>query len=162
MRRISYWAMSTLTLLVLLFSYHTSRSSTLVATAENQPATTTSASVLPPQPSTGSASAGGSDSGASAGSSTSSQTVAGTAVMTRYGPVQVQITIENGKITAADTLQAPMESGHDRMINSQAVPIYNGEVVSTQSAQIDMVSGATVTYSGYVESLQAAIDQAHL
>ena len=82
--------------------------------------------------------------------------------MTRYGPVQVQITVENGKITAAETLQVPMESRHDQMINSQAVPVYNSEVVTAQSAQIDMVSGATVTFNGYVGSLQAALDQAHL
>ncbi len=159
MRRISYWAMSTLTLLVLLFSYHTSRSSSLVGTAEVRTATTTSASSGGSGRSSGASSGSGSS---NSGASTSAQTVAGTAVMTRYGPVQVQITIESGKITAAETLQVPMESGHDRMINAQAVPTYNGEVVSAQSAQIDMVSGATVTYNGYVESLQAAIDQAHL
>ena len=149
MRRITYWAMSTLTALVLLFSYHTSTSSTPVATAEVRSATTSDVS---------------SDSGASSdtGSASSSETYAGDEVMTRFGAVQVQITVSDGAITAADVLQVPMSDRHDQMINSRAVPIYNSETVDAQSADIDMVSGATVTYEGYVQSLQSAIDQANL
>jgi uncharacterized protein with FMN-binding domain len=82
--------------------------------------------------------------------------------MTRYGNVQVQITVQGGKITAVDVLQVPMQDRHDEMINSMAVPVYNQETVSAQSAQIDVVSGATYTWQGYTQSLQSAIDQAHL
>jgi uncharacterized protein with FMN-binding domain len=82
--------------------------------------------------------------------------------MTRYGPVQVQITVANGRITAADVLQVPFTDRHDQMINSQAVPVYNSEAVAAQSAQIDVVSGATVTWEGYTQSLQSAIDAAHI
>ena len=42
------------------------------------------------------------------------------------------------------------------------MPVYNGEVVEVQSAQIDVMSGATVTWEGYTQSLQSALDQAHL
>ena len=148
MRRIVLWAMSTVTVLVLLFSYRTSTSSTVagapltavssqVATAPSKRSTTT-------------------------GATTTAQTFDGDSVMTRYGPVQVRITVEGGTVTTAQTLQVPMEDRHDQEINSQAVPIYNGEVVDTQSAQIDVVSGATVTWDGYTRSLQSALDQAHL
>jgi uncharacterized protein with FMN-binding domain len=82
--------------------------------------------------------------------------------MTPYGVVQVQITVEGGRITAADAIQVPMADRHDQMINSQAVPIYNSETVDAQSATIDAVSGATVTWEGYTSSLQSAIDQANL
>jgi uncharacterized protein with FMN-binding domain len=82
--------------------------------------------------------------------------------MTRYGNVQVQITVKDGKITAADVLQVPMNDRRDQMINSSAVPLYNQEAVSAQSAQIDVVSGATYTWDGYTQSLQSAIDQANL
>jgi len=82
--------------------------------------------------------------------------------MTRYGNVQVQITVTSGKITAAEVLQVPWNDRHDQMINSAAVPVYNQEAVSAQSAQIDVVSGATYTWDGYTQSLQSAIDQAHL
>jgi uncharacterized protein with FMN-binding domain len=76
--------------------------------------------------------------------------------------VQVQITVENGKITAAQPTQVPNDNFRDQEINSYAVPILNQEVVQAQSAQIDAVSGATVTSDGYVQSLQSAVDQAHL
>jgi uncharacterized protein with FMN-binding domain len=83
-------------------------------------------------------------------------------VQTRWGPVQVQITVDNGKITAADVLQVPLDNPRDQMINSYAVPVLNSEAVQGQSASIDMVSGATVTSQGYLQSLQSAIDKAHL
>lgn len=173
MRRIVTWAMSTLTVIVLLFSYHTSRSS-VVATAETRPATTTAQSAPNTTTDSASGSSGGSggtdgtssssSSSGSSGSSSSSaaKTYAGDAIDTRYGPVQVQITVSRGKISAVDVLQVPMSDRHDQMINSQAVPIYNDEAVQTQSANIDVVSGATFTWEGYTQSLQSAIDKANL
>ena len=157
MRRIVLWGMSTLTMVVLLFSYSTSRSS--------QPLAAGTAVV---RSTTGTGGSTGGDSSSSGGSSSSSsstsasQTYAGDAVMTRYGAVQVQITVEGGQVTAAEVLQVPWSDRHDQMINSRAVPVYNAEVVDAQSADIDVVSGATVTWQGYVGSLQSALDQAHL
>lgn len=89
-------------------------------------------------------------------------TFAGAAVDTAYGPVQVQIMVTGGRITAARVLQVPQESGRDVRINSGAVPVLDQEAVQAQSAQIDSVSGATYTSDGYVRSLQSAIDAAHL
>lgn len=165
MRRIALWTMSTLTMLVLLFSYHTSLSSTVAVTAP--PASL--ALVAPP---VGAAVAAGADPPTGRGpapgtpapkpTAAAPRTFNGQAVRTEYGNVQVQITVANGKITAARALQAPMEDRHDQEINSRAVPIYNGEVVAVQSAKIDAVSGATVTWGGYTQSLQSALDQAHL
>ena len=76
--------------------------------------------------------------------------------------MQVQITVEGGKVTAADVLQVPMANHHDQQINSYAVPILNAEVVDAQNADIDMVSGATDTSEGYLSSLQSALDKAGL
>jgi uncharacterized protein with FMN-binding domain len=180
MRRIAAWAMSTLTVLVLLFSYSTSRSSQVVAsTAETRSASSSGSSVTSEQteqededadddsssdPTAESGSASGSTSGSASGSqsSSASQTYAGDEVMTRFGVVQVQITVENGKITTSEVLQVPWSDRRDQMINSRAVPVYNEEAVAAQSADIDVVSGATVTWEGYTESLQSAIDQANL
>jgi uncharacterized protein with FMN-binding domain len=176
MRRIVTWAMSTLTVIVLLLSYHTSRSS-VVATAETRPVTTSAQTAPSTTTDQGSGSSGdaggaeGADDAAGSGDTTSDSsgssvsaatTYAGDAVDTRFGPVQVQITVADGTITAVDVLQVPMEDRHDQMINSRAVPIYNEEAVQAQSADIDVVSGATVTWEGYTQSLQSAIDAAHL
>ena len=97
----------------------------------------------------------------SAGSGTAS-TVTGAVASTRWGPVQVPITVADGKITAVDVPQYPTGNGKDRQINASALPILTKETLSAQSANIDMVSGATVTSEGYVQSLQSALDQAGL
>jgi uncharacterized protein with FMN-binding domain len=81
---------------------------------------------------------------------------------TRWGDVQVTITVTNGKITDVQVPVYPAENGRDREINSYALPVLRQEVLSAQSATIDTVSGATVTSDGYIESLQAALDAAHL
>jgi uncharacterized protein with FMN-binding domain len=153
MRRIALAFAATVSVVVLLFSYHTSTGSgsgsgPLAVSGQaplSRPATTSPSSASGP-PSTG----GGGDG-----------TFTGDAADTRYGPVQVQITVSAGKITAVHVLQAPQESGRDIRINSEAVPILNQEAVQAQSAQVDTVSGATYTSEGYVQSLQSAIDAAH-
>ena len=110
-----------------------------------------------------SGSSGGSGSTADGGSSSSvAKTYTGDAVSTRFGDVQVRITVKNGKVTKASVTQVPWSNGRDQEINSSAVPILNAEAVDAQSANIDMVSGATYTSQGYIGSLQSAIDQANL
>ncbi len=182
MRRIVLWAMSTVTVLVLLFSYSTSRGSSAIVAAETRQVTTTSKTSDSTGSSSGSSSASSTDSSGqqptgdatsdpsatssdtsdTSGTSSAAKTFAGDAVLTRFGNVQVQITVQSGRITAAEVLQVPWNDRHDQMINSAAVPVYNEETVTAQSAQIDVVSGATYTWEGYTQSLQSAIDQANL
>jgi uncharacterized protein with FMN-binding domain len=88
--------------------------------------------------------------------------VTGAVASTQWGPVQVQLTVKAGKITQVSVLQYPSGNGKDAEINSYALPILTQETTSAQSASIDMVSGATVTSTGYIQSLQSAIDQANL
>ena len=93
---------------------------------------------------------------------TTGQTYDGSVAQTRWGPVQVQVTVSNGKVVGARALQVPSGNGRDTQINNYAVPILNKEAVSAGTAGIDTVSGATVTSNGYITSLQAAIDAAGL
>ena len=104
----------------------------------------------------------GSSSGNSQGSgsgSTQAKTVTGSVAQTQYGPVQVRITVSNGKITKADAVQAP-KGGLSDQKTAMAIPKLNQEAVAAGSAKIDAVSGATYTSSGYTQSLQSALDQA--
>lgn len=142
------WVMSTLTVLVLLFSYHTSTSSTAA------PGT----SIAAPG-GTGGVVSGSSGNGTA---SPSAKTVTGPSVDTRWGPVQVQITVDNGSVTDVSVVDYPNGNGRDQQINARALPILVSETLDAQSADIDMVSGATVTSDGYIESLQGALDQAGL
>ncbi|MEV3906726.1 FMN-binding protein [Streptomyces canus] len=86
-------------------------------------------------------------------SEASSQTVDGSALSTEKGPVQVQVTFVGTKITAVKMLQQP---NHPQ--TTAAVPVLVAETLQAQSADIDTVSGATITSDAYKESLQAAID----
>ena len=106
--------------------------------------------------STGSSSGG---SGSSSGSNASG-TFTGDVEQTRWGPVQVKITVAGGKVTAADAVRYPDGNGRDYQINSYAIPALNQEAVGTTTGKIDAISGATVTSGGYIASLQSAIDQA--
>lgn len=172
MRRISYWVLSTVSTVVLLFSYHTSTSGPLATGAtSSQQAVISSTSSTSSGSGTSSASGSGSSgssnssgSGASGSSSSGSTsgTVTGSVAQTRWGPVQVQLTVSGGKITQVSVLQYPNGNGKDQEINSYALPILVQETMDAQSASIDMVSGATVTSDGYVQSLQSALDQANL
>lgn len=91
-----------------------------------------------------------------------SSTVTGAAVQTRWGPVQVQITVATGSITDVTAVQHPTGNSRDQQINDYALPVLAQEAMAAQSARIDHVSGATVTSDGYVQSLQSALDRAHL
>jgi uncharacterized protein with FMN-binding domain len=145
MRRIVIWLASTITIVVLLFGYHTSTNkSTSAATVPSASAPTTTSS---PQ-------------GGSSGNSSNIKTYTGFVAQTRWGPVQVKITVQDGKLTKVTVLQQPNGNRRDQEINDQALPILIDETVSAQNAKIDMVSGATVTSEGYLQSLQAAIDEA--
>ncbi|WP_312677777.1 FMN-binding protein [Microbacterium sp.] len=176
MKKIVYWLLATLSGLVLLFSYRTSTGAdlSLVDTSASGASTTS-----------GTSSSASSGASSSAGSSTSTGestptatadgatatpaqnasgltdgTYTGDATGTRYGAVQVQITVSGGVIT---DVQVPQYPGGDRRnvaINARAVPILVSETLDAQSADISMVSGATFTSNGYLTSLQSAIDQA--
>ncbi|WP_327427363.1 FMN-binding protein [Streptomyces sp. NBC_01236] len=92
-------------------------------------------------------------------SQTGSQTVTGSVTQTQYGPVQVRLTMSGGKITKAEAVQAPKGGTSDQK-TALAIPKLNEEAVAAQSADIDAVSGATYTSSGYKQSLQSALDKA--
>ena len=162
MRRIVMWFLSTVTAVVLLFGYHTSTSgptpaSTAVISAEGVSGTLGGTS-----PGTSGSGSSGSSSDSSSGSSSSAKTVTGDTVQTQWGPVQVEITVSGDTITAVDVPVYPNNNPKDQEINSYALPTLVQETLDAQSAGIDMVSGATVTSDGYLQSLQSALDEAGL
>ncbi|PNW08228.1 FMN-binding protein [Microbacterium testaceum] len=171
MKKIVYALMATVTGLVLLFSYRTStvpESTSALADAPSSGVATVPKTTPSPSASTSSGSSStssGSTSSGSSGVQTSSSgltdgTYTGQAANTRFGPVQVQITVSGGAITDVQVPQYPSESGRDQQINSRALPVLVKETVQAQSAEVDMVSGATYTSTGYRTSLQSALDQA--
>jgi uncharacterized protein with FMN-binding domain len=112
--------------------------------------------------STGSTSSSSSSSSPSSGSSatTVSATETGTAVTSRFGTTEVKVTIKDGKITAVETVAYNDGDPRSAQISEAAIPTLQQEVLSTQSAAVDVVSGATYTSLQYEASLQAALDKA--
>jgi uncharacterized protein with FMN-binding domain len=162
MRRVALALFSTVTGLVMLLSFKThgatglNRPVAAVATGPNttgNPPTTASSST-PTTTSTTSAAAPKASSG--------TKTYTGALTDTQWGPVQVQITVTSGKLTKVDAVVYPWNNPRDQEINSYAIPALNQEALAAGSAQIDMISGATVTSGGYLTSLQSALDQAGL
>lgn len=91
-----------------------------------------------------------------------SGTVLGGAADTPFGTVQVKVSYTGTTITNVRAVQLTDSSQHSVSISAYAAPILRQEALAKQSAQIDIVSGATYTSEGYIQSLQSAIDAAHL
>ena len=87
-------------------------------------------------------------------------TYTGNAVTIRYGTVQVKITVQNGKITDAQAVQAP--SGSNDRYTQMAVPQLRQQTIAAQSANIQGVSGASFTSYGWYTSLVSAVAKAGL
>ena len=167
MKRITLWVLSTVSALVLLFGYGTSTSGPLATNPPISIESSASSGSSSGTSSGSSQSAAGSSGGEGTGSSstegsTGSTTVTGSVASTRWGPVQVQVTVAGDKITDVSVVQYPTNNPKDVEINNYALPILTQETIDAQSASVDMVSGATVTSMGYVQSLQSALDQAGL
>ena len=90
-----------------------------------------------------------------------STVVDGTAAGTPFGPVQVEVTIAGGAITDVQAVEYPTREQRDVQINNYAIPLLRQAVLNAQSAQVDVISGATYTSRGFLTSLQSALDAAH-
>jgi uncharacterized protein with FMN-binding domain len=84
----------------------------------------------------------------------------GSPVATRYGPVEVEITVANGAISDVQVVEYPESQSKSATINARALPTLVQETLTAQSAEVLSVSGATYTTTGYKSSLQSAIDAA--
>ncbi|WP_432986148.1 FMN-binding protein [Dactylosporangium sp. CA-233914] len=85
----------------------------------------------------------------------------GNPIYVEYGNVELSIVVSGGKITDVKVLDSPSDHSRSVQINNSALPKLRAEALTAQSADIDTVSGATYTSSGYKLSLQSAIDRAH-
>lgn len=78
-----------------------------------------------------------------------------------YGNVQVKVTIKGGRITDVQAIQLPNDRARSAYISQVAGPMLKSEVLQAQSAQIDVISGATYTSEGYAQSVETALGKAH-
>ena len=122
------------------------------------PTATAVTTAAPSTSSSSSASSAGKSSGKSSKSST--KTVTGDAISTRYGNVQLKVTVSGGKITNVEPVQLPSSDPKSSEISNYAAPQLQQSALTKQSANVDAVSGATYTSDGYKTALQSALDKA--
>ena len=77
-----------------------------------------------------------------------------------YGPVEIQATVKNGTIANVAFLQYPNTHSTSVFINGQAMPMLTQEAISAQSANVDIISGATDTSLAFRQSLASALAKA--
>jgi uncharacterized protein with FMN-binding domain len=112
---------------------------------QGTPATVVSTATAPP-PSPPAGAAGG-----------AGRTVNGAVVGTRFGDIQVAVTISKGRITDVEPVVLPTDRPRSAEISRQAAPLLRQESLQAQSGKIDILSGATYTSEAWAQSLSAAL-----
>jgi uncharacterized protein with FMN-binding domain len=147
--------------LALLASFHSSPASLNLATGAPG-STTTQPAPAAPEPTQGSTTTtkpSGSTTTTSAPPA-GNRTVDGPVVSTDFGNVQVRVTLQGTHIVDVQALELPSDRSRSARISQYAGPLLRQEALKAQSANIDLVSGASYTSEGYAQSLQAALDHA--
>lgn len=85
----------------------------------------------------------------------------GNTINTRWGPVQVEITVKDGVVTAAKALRFPSGDQRSLSISQQAIPYLVQQTLGVVSASgVQGVSRASYTSDGWRSSLQSALKKA--
>jgi uncharacterized protein with FMN-binding domain len=180
MRRAATIIGTTLGALVLLFNFETrapaagadngllAASSTPAASGPrpsttlplNRPTSTTTPPVTGAQPTTTVADSTTTTTQPTTTTTDAARVVDGPAVQTRYGTVQVEVTIQSGQLVDVEALTLPSGRDYTNYVSQVVGPMLRQEALAAQSGQISNISGATFTTRGYAQSLQSALDQA--
>jgi uncharacterized protein with FMN-binding domain len=146
---------------LLAFKTHAPAAATAdgAATAPTSVVTPTTAGTgMPAAAGSGPAPMGGTGPGTASAPAT--RVVTGSVVTTRYGPMQVQLTLAGQRITKVTVLRQTDDGSESAQLDATAIPRLTSETLAAQNAHIDAVSGASYTSEGYIRSLQNALDQA--
>jgi len=160
MKRVAFAVLGTIGGLVGLLSFKTHVEQPIAAQLPSAGSATPAPTGSAPTGSAPTGSAGSAPTGSAADGSATSRTLTGSAQSTRYGTVQVRVTMTGSRIDDVAFVQLTARDSRSRQINAAAAPVLLRETLAAQSADIDAVSGATYTSDGYERSLQSALDQA--
>ena len=149
MRRVIFAVTGTIAGLVALLSFKSHAPTLAAATGTTGGSSSSSASSVPGEFPTGSVAGN-----LAAGETTLTGHVANTV----YGPVQIQLVVQDKKIVKVAILEQPTSTIHDIQIGEFAFPRLISETLTAQNAKVDAVSGASYTSAGYIASLQSALD----
>jgi len=77
-----------------------------------------------------------------------------------FGPMQVKAIIENSRLTGVEFLQYPNDRPTSRQINEAAIPYLKSAAIQSQTAEVEIISGATQSAEAFWVSLASALIQA--
>ena len=158
MRRVVPVILATIIGLALLATFKTSPTESAKKVAIAPPPSTSPPTTAPPP--SGATSTPGTQPAPTTTAPSASRTVDGPDVPNQYGDVQVRVVVQGSHIVDVQALQLPSDRPRSAEISRQAEPYLRQETLQAQSANIDVVSGATFTSYSYAQSLQSALDQA--
>ena len=143
-----------------VLGYHTeSTHSTVVSAAAGSATTQTRSAASSSTASTSTATTTTSATTSSASPSANTRTATGEDVSSRYGDVQVKVTMSGSHITAISVVSLNVTDPRSDSIDQVAIPDLRQQAISAQSAKIDGVAGASYTSQAYEQSLQSALDK---
>jgi uncharacterized protein with FMN-binding domain len=145
--------------IALLANFHSRPASLNLVTSPPQAATAAPATTAP-DPTRGTTPTTKPSNPTTTTAASGTQTINGPVVGTDYGNVQVRVTLQGSRIVDVQALQLPSDRSRSARISQNAGPILRQEALQAQSANIDLVSGASYTSEGYAQSLQGALDHA--
>ena len=161
MRRAAAAVVATVAGLIALLSYKSGPAPrTTVATGPSDSTAPTTTPPTTPSPTSPGPTTPGSSTPGPSTPATGARTITGPDVPNQYGDVQVQVTLQGSRITNVQAVQLPQDRQRSAEISQAAGPLLREEVLQAQSANIDVISGATYTSDSYAQSVQAALDQA--
>lgn len=133
---------------------------TSTGTASTGTGKSTGSATTTPDSGTGSSTPASGGGSASTSTGVKDGTYTGSSINTRFGTVQVKVTVSSGTIADVTAVHLTDEGGRSVQISNYAAPILREDVLQSQSAKVSNVSGATYTSDAYLTSLQSALDQA--
>jgi uncharacterized protein with FMN-binding domain len=142
------------------FMYHQSNSNALAPTVPSSSSSTSSSSGSDSSASSANGAPSTSGSTSTSGTTYKDGSYTGSVANAFYGNIQVKAVIQNGKITSVQFLQYPNDRSRSLSINSYADPLLSQEAIQAQSANVDVVSGATDSSEAFMQSLSDALSQA--
>ena len=86
--------------------------------------------------------------------------ITGQDIGTQFGDVQVQAVLRGQQLIDVRSIRLPFSHARSRTISDYAAPRLRAEALRAQSANVDLISGATYTSEAYIQSLQSALDVA--
>ena len=87
-------------------------------------------------------------------------TYVGPVVDAYYGLIQIEAMVQGDKLVDVKVLRYPSDRRTSIFINRQALPMLRSEAISAQDANVDIISGATLTSRAFIRSLGGALSKA--